>query len=101
MGYFIQKITPVVLSVLIAASVFMFCMLTRGGTEDKKGGKLIEGSAPLGKYEETINITVGQMISASNYVNGENEKKNQTSNQKWRRFDFDFLMKKAFEANPK
>lgn len=76
MGYFIQKITPVVLSVLIAASVFMFCMLTRGGTEDKKGGKLIEGSAPLGKYEETINITVGQMISASNYVNGENEKNN-------------------------
>lgn len=76
MGLFIKRFTPIVLSVLIVSSIVMFCLMTVGGTDEKRGGTLVEGSAPLGKYEETIDITVGQMVSASTYISGESASNN-------------------------
>lgn len=76
MGYFIKRFTPIFLSVLIVASIVMFGLMTIGSTEEKRGGTLVEGSAPLGRYEDTIDITVGQMVSASSYVSGESASDN-------------------------
>ena len=76
MGYFIKRFTPIFLSVLIVASIVMFSLMTIGSTEEKRGGTLVEGSAPLGRYEDTIDITVGQMVSASSYVSGESASDN-------------------------
>lgn len=76
MGYFIKKITPIFLAILVVSSVFMFVFLTIGKKSDKQSATLIDDSLPLGKYEDTLKITVGQMVSASGYINGETASSN-------------------------
>lgn len=77
MGYWIKKISPIVLAALIACSVLMFSLLAVGKTTgNAQKGTIAEGSLPLGKYEETIDVTVGQMVSATSYVAGESADKN-------------------------
>lgn len=76
MGYFIKKFTPIFLSVLIVSSIFMFVFMTIGSKEDKRASRLVDESAYLGKYEDTLQITVGQMVSASSYINGETASSN-------------------------
>ncbi len=39
--------------------------------EEKNYVPLEEDSLPLGRYEETLNLTIGQMVTTNNYVDGE------------------------------
>ena len=43
---------------------------------DKAGVPLDETSLPLGRYSETLDLTVGQMVSASAYIEGETASNN-------------------------
>lgn len=49
------------------------------GCGDPDGGQKVnieEGTLPLGKYEEEITLTVGQMVSATKYISGETASNN-------------------------
>lgn len=76
MGRIIKIVSPIVLSVLLALNVLMFSLLTVKDSAGRQRGVLAEASCPLGKYEEPFTVTVGQMISTTNYVEGEDAKNN-------------------------
>lgn len=76
MGRIIKIVSPIVLSVLIVLNVVMFSLFTIKETEEREGGILIESSLPLGKYEEPFTVTVGQMVSATKYIDGESASDN-------------------------
>ncbi len=77
---FIKKGTPFLLIFSILGSIIMFILMASGVGVDSGPTKaqrtLVEGSLPLGKYEEPLTLTVGQMVSENNYIAGESASNN-------------------------
>lgn len=59
---------------LLSIILTMILSFTITGCDNKSNGKYVpleEESLPLGRYAETLELTVGQMVSTNNYVDGE------------------------------
>lgn len=73
----VRRITPIFLSVLILLSSLMFILFAlKDNSIVSEQGVLVEDSLPLGKYEKPFKLTVGQMVSATKYVDGESASHN-------------------------
>lgn len=58
------------LSIILALILFI-ALTACDKKENRDYVPLEEGTLPLGRYAETLNLTVGQMVSTNNYVDGE------------------------------
>ena len=56
---------------IILVSLLSFVVTACGKTENRNYVQLEEGTLPLGKYADKLELTVGQMVSTNNYVDGE------------------------------
>ncbi len=69
-----KRTVSLLVAAALAASMLLFGAC--GGDEERTAVALDPASLPLGRYSETLDLSVGQMISTSLYVNGETASRN-------------------------
>lgn len=77
---FLKRGIPFLLVTAILGSIVMFILMASGvgvnSGPTKIKRELVADSLPLGRYEEPLTLTVGQMVSENNYVAGESASDN-------------------------